>query len=78
MPKRSGQFRADKAGIVHCSIGKASFTIDALKENLEAVLSEVRKSKPSSSKGVYMQTISLSTTMGLGLLIDKSSIAAIS
>ncbi len=72
------QFRADKAGIVHCSIGKASFTIDALKDNLEAVLSEVRKSKPSSSKGVYMQAISLSTTMGPGLLIDKSSIAAIS
>tara|TARA_B100000579_G_scaffold423394_1_gene426509 strand:- start:27 stop:731 length:705 start_codon:yes stop_codon:yes gene_type:complete len=72
------QFRADKAGIVHCSIGKASFTIDALKENLEAVLNEVRKSKPSSAKGVYMQTISLSTTMGPGLLIDKSSIAGLS
>ena len=72
------QFRADKAGIVHCSIGKASFTTDALKENLEAVLNEVRKSKPSSSKGVYMQTISLSTTMGPGLLIDKSSITALS
>ena len=72
------QFRADKAGIVHCSIGKASFTIDALKENLETVLNEVRKSKPSSSKGVYMQTISLSTTMGPGLLIDKSSITALS
>ena len=72
------QFRADKAGIVHCSIGKASFTIDALKENLETVLTEVRKSKPSSSKGVYMQTISLSTTMGPGLLIDKSSITALS
>ena len=72
------QFRADKAGIVHCSIGKASFTIDALKENLETVLNEVRKSKPSSSKGVYMQTISLSTTMGPGLLIDKSSVTALS
>jgi large subunit ribosomal protein L1 len=72
------QFRADKNGIVHCSIGKASFTTDALKENLEAVLGEVRKSKPSSSKGVYMQAISLSTTMGPGVLIDKSSIAAIS
>jgi len=72
------QFRADKSGIVHCSIGKASFTIDALKENLEAVVSEVRKSKPSSSKGVYMQSISLSTTMGPGLVIDMGSIAALS
>jgi len=72
------QFRADKSGIVHCSIGKASFSIDALKENLEAVLTEVRKSKPSSSKGVYMQSISLSTTMGPGVVIDKGSIAALS
>ncbi len=72
------QFRADKSGIVHCSIGKASFTIDALKENLEAVVSEVRKSKPSSSKGVYMQSISLSTTMGPGVVIDMGSIAALS
>ena len=72
------QFRADKSGIVHCSIGKASFSIDALKDNLEAVVSEVRKSKPSSSKGVYMQSISLSTTMGPGLVIDKGSITALS
>ena len=69
------QFRTDKAGIVHCSIGKASFTTDKLKENLEAVLADVRKSKPSSSKGVYMQSIALSTTMGPGLTIDKASIA---
>lgn len=72
------QFRADKAGIVHCSIGKASFSVDALKENLEAVLNEVRKSKPSSSKGVYMQAISISTTMGPGVLVDKSSVLALS
>ena len=72
------QFRADKAGIVHCSIGKASFSVDALKENLEAVLNEVRKAKPSSSKGVYMQAISISTTMGPGVLVDKSSVLALS
>ena len=56
----------------------AKSQLETLKENLETVLNEVRKSKPSSSKGVYMQTISLSTTMGPGLLIDKSSITALS
>jgi large subunit ribosomal protein L1 len=70
------QFRTDKAGIVHCPIGKVSFAPEALKANLEAILNDLRKAKPSSAKGVYMQAISLSTTMGPGLAVDKSSVDA--
>ena len=68
------QFRTDKAGIIHCPIGKASFPADALKANLGAILADVEKAKPSSAKGVYLKSISLSTTMGPGLAVDKSSI----
>jgi len=67
------QFRTDKAGIVHCPIGKASFETDALKANLNAIVADLRKAKPTSSKGVYLQKISVSTTMGPGLAVDKSS-----
>jgi large subunit ribosomal protein L1 len=67
------QFRTDKAGIVHCPIGKASFPPDALKANLNAILADLSKAKPSASKGVYLKSISLSTTMGPGLAVDKSS-----
>lgn len=70
------QFRTDKAGIVHCPIGKASFAQDALKENLEAILADLRKAKPSSSKGIYLQSITLSTTMGPGIAVDKASVDA--
>jgi large subunit ribosomal protein L1 len=70
------QFRTDKAGIVHCPIGKASFEPAALKANLEAILNDLRKAKPSSAKGVYLQSIALSTTMGPGLMVDKSSVEA--
>ena len=68
------QFRTDKAGIIHCTIGKASFATDALQANLEAVLTDLRKAKPSSAKGVYMKAVSLSTTMGPGLAVDKASL----
>ena len=71
------QFRTDKAGIVHCPIGKASFAAEALKANLEAILNDLRKAKPSSAKGVYLQAISISTTMGPGLTVDKSSVEAV-
>ncbi len=71
------QFRTDKAGIIHCPIGKASFASDALRANLEAILVDLRKAKPSSSKGIYLQSITLSTTMGPGIAVDKSSLEAV-
>jgi len=66
------RFRADKAGIVHCTIGKASFEAAALRENLEFLLADVRKLKPSSAKGVYFRKISMSTTMGPGVVVDHA------
>ncbi|MGE0482904.1 MAG: 50S ribosomal protein L1 [Gammaproteobacteria bacterium] len=68
------QFRTDKAGIIHVPIGKASFAPEALQANLEAVLADLRKAKPSAAKGVYMKAVWLSTTMGPGLAVDKSSL----
>jgi len=69
---KAGQvrFRADKSGIIHCSLGKVSFTSDALQENLLALLCDLKKMKPASSKGVYMRKVTLSTTMGPGLPLD--------
>ncbi|MDE2179068.1 MAG: 50S ribosomal protein L1 [Xanthomonadaceae bacterium] len=73
---KAGQvkFRNDKAGIVHCSIGKVNFEPDALKDNLNALLADLMKAKPSTSKGVYLQKVSLSSTMGLGVAVDPSSL----
>lgn len=73
---KAGQvrYRADKNGIVHCSIGKVTFDAKQLYENLEALLADLRKSKPSSSKGIYLKKITLSTTMGPGLIIDQSTL----
>ncbi|MGB1885225.1 MAG: 50S ribosomal protein L1 [Gammaproteobacteria bacterium] len=71
------QFRADKAGIVHCQIGKASFEAIALKENLEAILVDLQKAKPSSAKGVYLRSIMVSTTMGPGIAVDKTSVESV-
>ncbi|MEJ2107336.1 MAG: 50S ribosomal protein L1 [Acidiferrobacteraceae bacterium] len=68
------QYRIDKAGIVHCSIGKASFDADALKENLEALMAAVNKSKPSAAKGTYIKRLTLSTTMGPGVLVDTATL----
>ncbi len=68
------RFRADKAGIVHASIGKADFTADALKGNLMALLAELKKLKPSSAKGVYLKKLSVSTTMGAGIGVDMGSL----
>jgi large subunit ribosomal protein L1 len=75
---KSGQvrFRADKAGIVHCSIGKVDFEVSALKENLAALLVDLVKAKPSSSKGHYLKKMSVSSTMGPGVPIDQSTVDA--
>ena len=74
---KSGQvrFRADKAGIVHCSIGKADFEVNALKENLAALLADLTKAKPASSKGQYLKRMTVSSTMGPGVMVDHSSIS---
>ena len=68
------QYRTDRAGIIHCTIGKAAFETDALKQNLDALLGDLNKAKPSTSKGVYMKKVTLSTTMGPGLGIDKATL----
>ncbi|MGZ5098787.1 MAG: 50S ribosomal protein L1 [Usitatibacter sp.] len=69
------QYRADKAGIVQCTIGRASFEVDALAENLEALLGAINKAKPASTKGVYLKKVSVSSTMGVGIRIDHGSFA---
>ncbi len=73
---KAGQvkYRNDKAGIVHCSIGKANFEVSALKDNLHAILADLMKSKPASSKGIFLQKVSLSSTMGIGVLVDQSTL----
>jgi len=73
---KAGQvkFRNDKAGIVHCTIGKASFSADALKENLGALLADLVKAKPAAAKGQFLQKVSVSTTMGIGITVDQSTL----
>ncbi|MXZ28270.1 MAG: 50S ribosomal protein L1 [Gammaproteobacteria bacterium] len=73
---KAGQvrYRTDKSGIIHCSIGKKNFSQEAILENLTALLNELVKAKPPAAKGVYMQRITLSSTMGPGVRIDQSSI----
>ena len=73
---KAGQvrFRADRGGIVHCIIGKLDFGVEALVENLEALLADINKLKPASAKGIYVKKVSLSTTMGPGLGVDRSSL----
>ncbi len=73
---KSGQvrYRADKAGIIHCTIGRIDFETSALKENLEALLADLNKAKPASAKGVYMKKVSISTTMGPGLQVDQATL----
>jgi large subunit ribosomal protein L1 len=68
------RFRADKAGIVHCTIGKVDFDVNALKENLAALLADVVKSKPASAKGQYLMRMSVSSTMGPGIVVDYSTV----
>ncbi len=69
------RYRTDKAGIIHCPIGKVGFEVAALRENLETLLADLVKAKPSSAKGVYMKKVTISTTMGPGISIDKSTLS---
>ena len=73
---KSGQvrYRTDKGGIIHCTIGKSSFEVAQLRENLEFLLADLKKAKPSSSKGVYLKKVSISTTMGPGVAVDQASL----
>jgi len=66
------QYRADKAGIVQCTIGRASFPVEALAENLEALMSAINKAKPASTKGIYLKKVSVSSTMGVGVRVDQA------
>lgn len=73
---KAGQvrYRTDKAGIIHCPIGRADFKVAALKENLDTLLADLNKAKPTSAKGIYMTKIAISTTMGPGLQVDQASL----
>lgn len=73
---KSGQvrYRTDKAGIIHCIVGKVSFEGEAIAQNLQALIADLKKAKPSAAKGIYLQKITLSSTMGPGLSIDISSL----
>jgi large subunit ribosomal protein L1 len=69
------RYRTDKAGIIHCTIGKADFDADKLKDNLQALLVDLVKAKPATAKGAYLQKISISSTMGPGVAVDQSSLS---
>jgi large subunit ribosomal protein L1 len=75
---KSGQvrYRTDKNGIIHTSVGKVGFDASKLKENVEALISDLKRMKPSTSKGIYVKRVTLSTTMGPGLIIDQGSLEA--
>jgi large subunit ribosomal protein L1 len=75
---KAGQvrFRADKAGVLHCTLGKASFEVKALRENLQALLADLQKARPAAAKGVYMKRVAVSSTMGPGVPVDLSSLGA--
>jgi large subunit ribosomal protein L1 len=75
---KAGQvrYRADKAGTVHCVIGNVGFEADALRQNLTALVADLNKAKPASAKGVYMQKVSVSSTMGPGILVDQSTLVS--
>jgi large subunit ribosomal protein L1 len=73
---KTGQvrYRVDKAGIVHCTIGKANFEVSALKENLLALMADLQKAKPAAAKGIYLKRVTLSSTMGPGVAVDHSTL----
>jgi large subunit ribosomal protein L1 len=73
---KTGQvrYRVDKAGIVHCTIGKASFEASALKENLQALMADLQKAKPPAAKGIFLKRVTLSSTMGPGVAVDYSTL----
>lgn len=70
------QYRTDKAGIIQCTIGRASFTVEALQQNLSALIDALNKAKPAAAKGQYLRKISLSSTMGAGVRVDQASLVA--
>lgn len=70
------QFRADKAGVVHCPIGRASFTPEQLRDNLAALVEALNRARPAGAKGVYLKKLSVSSTMGIGVRVDPASLAA--
>ena len=70
------QYRTDKAGIVQCTIGRASFTVEALQQNLSALIDALNKAKPAAAKGQYLKKVSLSSTMGAGVRVDQGSLTA--
>jgi len=70
------QYRTDKGGIVHCTIGRASFSPDDLKVNLLALVEALNKAKPAAAKGVYMKRLSVSSTMGAGVRVDQTTLSA--
>ena len=74
---KSGQvrYRVDKRGIIHTTVGQVGFSAEAIKQNVEALIADLKKAKPATSKGVYVQKVTLSTTMGPGLAIDQASLA---
>ena len=74
---KAGQvrYRTDKAGIIHCTLGKVSFSATQLQENLQALLHDLQKAKPSTSKGIYMRRVTVSTTMGPGLAVDQATLS---
>ena len=74
---KSGQvrYRSDKNGIIHCSVGKVTFSAEDVQENINALLSDLRKLKPASAKGIYIKKVTLSSTMGPGLILDLSSLS---
>ena len=74
---KAGQvrYRTDKAGIIHCTIGTVGFEAEALKQNLAALLSDLHKAKPASAKGLYVKRVSISSTMGPGIVIDQATVS---
>ena len=70
------QYRTDKNGIIHCTIGRASFDTDALRENMLALIDALNKARPASAKGIYMKKVSVSSTMGVGIRVEQGSLAA--
>ena len=70
------QFRADKSGIVQCTIGRASFTSEQLRENLAALVDALNKAKPQHTKGIFLKKLSVSSTMGVGVKVDPASVQA--
>ncbi len=73
---KAGQvrYRTDKAGIIHCAIGRADFEVDALKENLNTLLADLKKAKPASAKGIFVTKLTVSSTMGPGVAVDRGTV----